>query len=156
VQSEQVAHGSIPYVVHQIGEGSLASRGIDPLLQGAGWQITVVVNEGRPTWHDIQACISISSYRGVEGPERVRVAEQWTCVVTDDIEYAIIHPPLNDVCVVEARDGRRDDARVTPAFRRIKTDLLEPGPVEGNLFRRIGICPIGQVGMGATQSQFTS
>jgi hypothetical protein len=75
MQSEEVAHSSVPCIIYQIGEGPLSSRGIDPFLQGTGWQVTIVVDEGRPAGHDVQACISIPLYRGVEGPERVRVAE---------------------------------------------------------------------------------
>lgn len=100
-------------------------------MKRAGGEITVIVDDTRPTWHNIYTSETIPSDCGIQRPEWVvSVQQERPCVVAHNVDNAIILPSLEGVRVVQAGNGRWDNTLRTEAFGSIQPNLLEPGLVE--------------------------
>jgi hypothetical protein len=139
VQTKQISHSSVPGVVDEIVKCPLASRGINPFLQRASWQIAIVVDDSRPSRHDVQPRISVSCHGCVERPECVGIAKQRAGVVADHVKDTVVHPASDNVGVVETSDCRGDNAAVAPTLRGTQSNLFQPCPVESDLLGRVGV-----------------
>ena len=149
VETEQVAQRRVSGQRQQVIESSLSGRGVDPFLQGAGWQIAVVVNNTGPSRHDIDTSVAVSGHSGIQRPEGVvGVEKKWSSVVSNDVDNAIVLPCLKSICVVQAGNGRRDDALGTEALGSIQSHLFKPCLVERDFLRSVRIRRIGEVFVG--------
>ena len=125
MQAHEVADSGIPRIGHEVVKGTFASGGINSLLQRASRKITVVVNESSPSRHNIKSSIPVSCNGGGQRPETILlVSENRSRVVSDHVGDAIIHPPLNRICVMKTSDRGRDYAFCTKATGLVQPDLL--------------------------------
>lgn len=150
MQSKEVAHGGIPGIGDEIVKCALASRGINPFLGCASWEIAVVVDEGSPTRHDQEPSVSIVSNSSSERPESALwVAKRRPRVVTNDVGDSVVHPTFDRICIEETGNRRGYNTLGAEAASSIKSNLLQPSLIESDFFGGIGIRRISQVGMRA-------
>ena len=117
-------------------------------MQCTSREIAVVIDKCSPAWHDVESCITIVLNVGSQWPESVLlIAKDWTRIVSYHVDDPVVHPSLDGICVVQTSDSRRDDTLSAPALSSIKADLFQPGLVERDLFRCIGVRRVGQVGV---------
>lgn len=161
-EGEQMADINGSGIVEQGGEAVGASGGGDPFVDGAIWSIAVVVDGGglerlvraiirkhvcktHPSWHDDQSSVSIVSYSSNVRPVLVDgVLEDRSCVVTNDIEDAIVHPGLDHITVMKTSDRWWDKTIWREMKGSIDGRLVHPGSVEHNLLVGIGECCVVQ------------
>lgn len=150
MQAKEVSHCSIPSIGDEIIKCALASRGINPFLRCASWEIAVVVNEGGPTRHDKEPSVSIVGNSSSKRPESALwVTKRRSRVVTNDVGDSVIHPTFDSICVEETGDRRGYNTLGAEAASSIKSNLLQPSLIESNFFGSIRIRRISQVGMRA-------
>lgn len=151
VQAEEVTKGLCALGREKVSESTSASRGVDPLLRGAGWGVAVVVDAGRPARVDLDAVEAVAGDLGEVRPHGVLGVEQGRPgVVADAVGDAVVGPGAEGVAVVQTGDGWRDDAVGGEPLGGSESNLSEPGLVEGDLLVdiRVGGVVLLQVGEG--------
>lgn len=125
MQAKEVADSSVTRIVEEIVKCALSGRCVDPLLQSAVGEITVVVDERSPAWHHIETSISIALDSGSQRPESaLRVAKKWSRIVSNDVGNTVVHPSFDGIGVVQTRNRGWDKPLRTPPLGSIKPNLL--------------------------------
>ena len=154
MKSHQVSNSSISGIIHQIRKRALSPRSVDPFLEGTSWKIAIVINHSSPSWHDVEPGPAIACYGGVQRPEpALCIEKKGSSVVANHVSDSVIQPSPDRICIVEAGDGRRDDAIGAEMLCRSKAYLAEPALVELYFFGSIGIGGIGEVGVSTRKCQ---
>lgn len=98
-----------------------------------------------PSRHDDQSSVSVSLYGGNVWPVLVdSVLENWSGVVTNNVEDTIVHPSLDHITVVKTGDGWWNKTVWRKVKRGVDRSLVHPGSIEYNLLVGIGKCCIVQ------------
>ena len=148
VKAEQVQGVDCLGVEEEVVEVTASGRGVDPLKECAGGQVAVVENCCRPARDNFKSCVAVGLDGGGQGPEGVLlVHEDRASVVANHVFDTVVHPGLDRITVVQASDGRGNQAVGEPGSTG-DTGLGEPGDVELDLLSDIRISGVVQRQMG--------
>lgn len=126
VKPPQIPHGVGLLCRQEVVERANASRRVDPLLSRAAAGVAVEVDPRRPPAVDLDAGETVLGLLGDVGPHVVLlVAEHGPAVVSDALGETRVVPGSQGVSVVQAGDGRGDEA-VRGEVARTDPGLGEP------------------------------
>ena len=105
VKGEEMLGVDLNGVDQKVLDISSTGRGCDPLGHSACWQIAVVVASGSPTRSDLESSISVTLNSGDQWPMFVlRVHEDWSSIVTNTVDDAVVYECLESITVVHTSD----------------------------------------------------
>lgn len=133
-ETKEVASGSVTLEGQKVLESTLTGGSVNPLLKGAVREIAIPVNGSGPARDDGQAGVTIVRSSCDQRPVLVERAKQLRArVVTNSIRDAVSNPGANRVTIVQASDGRGDQAFSREFVTSGDADLPEPSLVEHDL-----------------------